>query len=257
MQKHTLDVRKTNKEPFSWDSDGDIHVFDFKFYGMKVPRDNGFIKIDCPHEGIWIVSYKGELPENVGKRIMQISTDGTYCNAKNRPSISKDAKDNTAENHLSLANTAYDIRNYKVAITEYMTVYNKWPNHRIAPFAMFMTAQNLTCLYKFNEAIALFKVLVQKYPNSKSAKIGMYRIACLQAGHLDNAEEGITLFTQLIKKYPNDSVAADSLFNIASLHLLEGNTEQAIQEFTLLIKKFPTHYRAKVANTNLVQLSNK
>jgi len=254
-QRHVLDANIEKSWEVKWSADGDIHVFDFKLRGIKKPSDMDLFKIACPHLGLWLKKFNGTFPEDVNARYFHVTSHESKRHSLRRPSLDENAAAGSLEDTVSKADAAYKIANYTEALGLYMTVFNKWPTHRAAPYAVFMAAQNLTCLHKFNESIALFKALIAKYPDSKWVPDAWLRIACITAGHNKKKDEGIEIFTAIIQKYPNTETAADSLFNIAAIHMVEEDVQQAAAEFALVAKNFPNSYRAEIAKKNLVELS--
>jgi TolA-binding protein len=255
-QRHVLDANIEKSWEVKWSGDGDIHVFDFKLRGIKKPSDMDLFKTACPHLGLWLKKFNGEFPEDVNARYFHVTSHESKRYALRRPSLDENAQTGSLEDIISKADAAYKIANYKESLGLYMTVFNKWPIHRAAPYAMFMASQNLTCLHKFGESIALFKALIKKYPNSKWVPDAWLRIACITAGHKKKKDKGIEIFTAIIKKYPNTETAADSLFNIAAIHMVQEDIQQAAAEFALIVNNFPNSYRAEIAKNNLIELTN-
>jgi len=242
-QRSVIDAREAAKmaNPKShgaeFKEDGDIHIFDVILNRKNIDEDERrkMFKTDSVHEGIWIMSYDGELPEDISFRVIHIGSDGSRRDGTRRPTIGH-CKEGSPEKALQDANAAYDVANFESALPLYMKVFNTWPQHRIAPYAMFMAGQCLCALQRHKESVALHKLVAVKYPTSKSSLDALFRVACVTAGHLNQPEEGIKLFSAVLNKYPSSFIAEDCLFSIAALHLVNKQTEQAAAEFLLLLR---------------------
>jgi tetratricopeptide (TPR) repeat protein len=255
MQRHVFDVNTPDKQ-IKWENDGDIHIFDFKLRGIKITSKTDLMKANCPHSGVWIKNYAGELPDEIDARYIHIPTRGGYGYRKRRPTKEENIKENSPAAILSDANSAFDILNYQEALKNYVSFFNAYPNHRKAPYAVFMAGQALCGLNKYSESVAIHKALIQKYPNSKWVPDALFRIACVTIGFLKKQDEGKEILQTILKKYPKSSAGEDSLFVLGALDLIGDQKNQALAEWQLYLKAFPNGYYVNSIKSNISALSS-
>ena len=252
-QQHVVNM-EDKKTIVKWSEDGDIHIFNFNFGKLRISDKSKLFKVDCAHNGIWIRRFSGKLPEGISARYYYISGDRTFMDITFRPTLPEKLDAGSVEKIVSDANAVFDAGNFETAQKLYMAVYTKYPQDRLAPFAMFMAGHCLNAQLKFTEAISVYNAVVNKYSDSSSARLAFYRIACLKAGFLDDEDAGVKLFEAYIQKFPGDDLADDCLFNIAALKEIDGKNAEAAKIYSAIIAKFPSGSRAKFAAENLKEL---
>jgi TolA-binding protein len=88
------------------------------------------------------------------------------------------------------------------------------------------------------EAFALFRRLINDYPDSEWADASLYTIAM---GHYrkESYDRALLLFDKVIKEYPTSHLVVEAEFNRAMCYYGKGNWKEALEEFD----KFEEKYR--------------
>lgn len=104
-----------------------------------------------------------------------------------------------------LGTTAFEAARYNEALDIYKRLVQTYPTHARADDAQYFRGQAYTNLKDWDNAIAAYQQLVQKYPDSDLADDGMY-FAALAAQSLKNCTEARTYLGIVKTKYPKSNV---------------------------------------------------
>jgi TolA-binding protein len=108
-----------------------------------------------------------------------------------------------------LGTTAFEAARYNEAIDIYKRLVQTFPTHVRADDAQYFRGQSYSKLKDWDNAIGAYQQLVQKYPDSDLADDGMY-FAAIAAQSLKNCTEARTYLGIIKAKYPKSNVAKDS-----------------------------------------------
>lgn len=116
-------------------------------------------------------------------------------------------------------------------------------------------------LLRFDDSIKTFRIVVEKYPQSESAKLARFAIGVSEQtkGHQqqskearlaqDSFKQAVKDYTDFIVRYPNDPLVLDAKFEIGnSLEELD-QVDAAYEKFEEILEKYP--------NRNVVELKLK
>lgn len=259
-ERHTLDLRgllgkpKSESPAINISQDGDIHLIDVSLGGQKLAKHlrDKLLVSGQQHYGIWIKDVGGDLPDGVDIRYIFISDHNRIYP---RPTLPESPDAGTAEAIALKGNTAFAIGSFEEAGKYFLSLYGDFPDSRLAPYGMLMSARCMDTTRNTEGARDLLKALLAKYPQSRLVPVAKYRIACLTAGKFSNPDGAIDLFKEIIQHHPDSHLKQDCLFNIAALHMIQHQPALAAQEFQLVTDIAPESVRGKAARRNLEQLT--
>jgi tol-pal system protein YbgF len=124
----------------------------------------------------------------------------------------KPSANSSPEDLWRLGTTAYEAQRYNDAIDIYKRLVQTYPTHDRADDAQYFRGQAYTNLKDWDHAIATYQQLVEKYADSPLADDGLY-FAATAAQELKNCTEARTYLGIIKQKYPKSNVAkqADDL----------------------------------------------
>lgn len=148
---------------------------------------------------------------------------------------------------------------WQKTLQEYQKVLDRFPKSEQAPMALLKQGmiyeENLN---QADAAIAIYKKLIQTYPESTSATEALYRKAGLLA---DVKKEGpaeleaIEDLKRLINKSPTSQFASKAQFKIGSIYENIKEYQQAVDEYQKVVDNYPTSEEAPQAQYRIGQIS--
>jgi tol-pal system protein YbgF len=104
-----------------------------------------------------------------------------------------------------LGTQAFDAARYNDAIDIFKRLVQTFPTHPRAPDAQYFRGQSYTNMKDWDHAIGAYQQLVEKYPDSSLADDGLY-FAAKAATELKNCTEARTYLGVIKSKYPKSNV---------------------------------------------------
>jgi len=105
-----------------------------------------------------------------------------------------------------LGTQAFEAARYNDAIEIFKRLVQTYPTHSRADDAQYFRGQSYTNLKDWDKAIGAYQQLVEKYPDSDLADDGLY-FAALAAQELKNCTEARTYLGLIKSKYPKSNVS--------------------------------------------------
>ncbi len=121
----------------------------------------------------------------------------------------KPSANSSADELWKLGTQAFETQRYNDAIEIYKRLVQTYPTHVRAPDAVYFKGQAFTQLKDWDHAIGAYRALFQTYPDSSLADDALY-FAALAAQELKNCNEGRTYLELLRTKYPKSNVRKEA-----------------------------------------------
>lgn len=118
----------------------------------------------------------------------------------------KPTANSSADELWKLGSTAFENQRYNEAIDVYKRLVQTFPTHERADDAQYFRAQSLNNMKQFDDAIREYQRLFEKYPDSSLADDGLY-FAALAAESLKNCTEARTYLSLVKSKFPKSNVS--------------------------------------------------
>ncbi|MDW8344422.1 MAG: tetratricopeptide repeat protein [Verrucomicrobiae bacterium] len=124
----------------------------------------------------------------------------------------------------------FDSNHYRKSAEMFGEFAAKWPDHTLAPEAMYQRAQALSALRQHDDAITTLRELVSKHPNHALAPWAAYGIGAAHAA-ANRPDEMIAAFRAYVKQYPTHERAAEALYAIGQSYENRGKLDEAITAY--------------------------
>lgn len=262
VKRHVVDWDKEETKKLDWSNDGDIHIFDCILTNVKLNDTDktDFLKINCPHDGIWVKFTGSELKDvdktKVKARYFHITTTGQLRFGRPRPDLPQKEQAGSSDAALGEALTVYDIGNYDEAAKRFLSFTRQYPQDKNMPYAWFMLGQALCAQNKFDEAVAVHKAMLSKKEIPPMWKDhAFFRVYAVTAGHLGKRETAIKLMQEYLTVNPNTLIADDGIYTMGALYLIDGKLQEATACFKKILTEHPDCFYAKAAESNLCELA--
>lgn len=83
---------------------------------------------------------------------------------------------------------------------------------------------------KYEESIALYEELIEKYPESEKKADSLFFIGYVYANHLNDFKKAKEYYGKMIAEFPNNDLATSAQFEIEMLGKNADDLEKVIQE---------------------------
>jgi len=120
----------------------------------------------------------------------------------------KPSANSSPDDLWKLGTQAFETQRYNDAIDIYKRLVQTYPTHVRAPDAVYFKGQAFSNLKDWDHAIGAYRAVYQSYPESPLADDALY-FAALAAQELKNCTEGRTYLDLLRTKYPKSNVAKE------------------------------------------------
>jgi TolA-binding protein len=118
--------------------------------------------------------------------------------------------------YINEAARALSNNNFTAAVSAYDNLVSDYPNSSKAPFALFQTAtfyqnkqvkqENLTDTKSYEEAVARFRSLFDKYPNDRLSSRALFMSGFILANGLKQYPQAAVAFNLFLQKYPDNEL---------------------------------------------------
>jgi tetratricopeptide (TPR) repeat protein len=143
------------------------------------------------------------------------------------------------------------LEQYEPAIQHYEKMLVNYPDDPARDEYTYRIGKAQFHLLRFDDSIKTFRIVIEKYPNSESAKLAHFAIGVSEQtkGHQlqskearlaqDAFKEAVKNYTDFIKLYPNDPLVLDAKFETGnSLEELD-QVDAAYEKFQEILDKYP------------------
>ena len=144
------------------------------------------------------------------------------------------------------AESAEALKNPGQASQFYRMLVDKYPDSRLAPDAAYRYANHLRETQAWGEAAKAYQKLVAAHPESPLVPYCLYASGCCLF-NCGKFEDAVRDFDALLGKYPNDSLVGETLLQKAVALYRTKNLREAGATLDLLISKYPNHARLRDA----------
>lgn len=153
------------------------------------------------------------------------------------------------------------LEQYEAAIQHYEKMLENYPADPAKDEYAYRIGKAQFHLLRFDDSIKTFRLVVEKYPTSESAKLARFAIGVSEQtkGHQQQSKEArlaqdafrkaVKEYSDFIARYPNDPLVLDAKFEIGnSLEELD-QVDAAYGKFEEILEKYP--------NRNVVEMKLK
>ena len=143
-----------------------------------------------------------------------------------------------ADDQFAVAAGHYDRQQWKLAVEEFQTFLQKYPQDRRASQSLFFLGEALLQVGKLNDARAQFHKYIEHEPGGKFARAALFRAgeAAYLAGNFATARPDLESF---LAKYPEDRLNSYVLPYLGDIALAAGDAAKAVAQFRDGLKRFP------------------
>jgi tetratricopeptide (TPR) repeat protein len=134
---------------------------------------------------------------------------------------------------------------YQEALAEFKYLYSRYPESKYIPEAMFIIGKMCYRIGKFDRAIDEFKEYIKRFPDDEHVKDAYFRIAdCYsQIRQFDNAD---VWYGNALKKWPAlEKISKNNILQLGSFYLQTEKYDQALKTFFAFVNLFPEEKYSK------------
>jgi TolA-binding protein len=143
-----------------------------------------------------------------------------------------------ADDQYAVAARHYSRARWELAVDEFTTFLDQYPDHARAGDVTFFLAESLVQLGRFDEARARFASYNTGHPGGRYARRARFRVgeAAYLAGNFNEARRDLQRFWQ---EYPEDALNGYALGYLGEIALDAEQAEKAHEYFAQALKQFP------------------
>jgi len=139
----------------------------------------------------------------------------------------------------ALGSAYFQKQDYKASREAFEKFQDEFKDSGLKPQALYLLGASLYNLEKFAEAIEVFKNIIAQYGQNKElAQKAEYEIADCYS-QMGNENEAIARFKQLRSKYPDSNLTAEIMWWLGEYYYRHNDLEGARRYFSSLIHDFP------------------
>ena len=152
--------------------------------------------------------------------------------------IATAARADQADDQFAVAAGHYDRQQWKLAVEQFQTFLQKYPDDRRANQCVFFLGEALLQVGKFDDAREHFRQYASREPDGKHARVSLFRAgeAAYLTGKFDVAKPDLDAFWA---KYPSDRLGAYVLPYLGDIALAGDNAAAAAGHFREGLARFP------------------
>ncbi len=183
--------------------------------------------------------------------------------------------DRAATAQLAIADEFMQRRRYERAEEMYRSILASAPYAKFAPAAQFKLGQSLESRSEYNQAVAAYQVIIDRYGSSDYADDALYQIGFVQLSEalsrsqdLSAAIDAKNTFEEFLMEYPNSEKAAQArenldrmsgreagdILSIAKFYDRGNNYRAAVIYYSDLVRRQPGSEDAKLANERIEEI---
>ncbi len=139
---------------------------------------------------------------------------------------------------LRLADSYYGNKNFGAASKVYKDLFNFNKSSINDPYTYYQYAQSLFKAGNSNDAIAEFRNLQQKFPNSEYADRSLFVVGWINFKE-SNFETAISNYKNVLSTYPNSSLGAIIYYSIGDAYFNMEKYDSAIVSYQTVLTRYP------------------
>ncbi|MBJ7326095.1 MAG: outer membrane protein assembly factor BamD [Chthoniobacterales bacterium] len=180
-----------------------------------------------------------------------------------------------ANAQLAIADDFMQRKRYERADEMYRAILGSAPYAKFAPAAQFKLGQSLESRNEYDQAVAAYQIILDRYGSSDYADDALYQIGYVQLSEarsrsqdLSAAIDAKNTFEEFLMEYPNSEKAAQArenldlmtgresgdLFAIARFYDRNNNFRAAVIYYADLVRRQPGSENAKLANERIEEI---
>src|SRR5690606_27994588 len=140
---------------------------------------------------------------------------------------------------LRLADSYYGSKNYDAASRVYRDLFNLGSDEIESPYAYYQYAQALYKAGKTEQALAEFKTLQERFPDSDYADESLFTIAWIHFQQGDY-KQAIQSYKNVLQVYPKSPLAPMVFYSIGDAYFNSGDYKSAIENYEIVMSDYPT-----------------
>lgn len=114
-------------------------------------------------------------------------------------------------------------------------------------------AEELKGTRKFDEALDVYKLIINRWPNDVKTAIAYLKMGDLYFYTLNKEEDGIASYDKVVEKWPLETAAKEAALKKADIFSGRGNYKRAVAEYEWVLKYFPGHEEAPAVKLKLAE----
>ena len=134
---------------------------------------------------------------------------------------------------------------YQEALAEFKYLYSRYPESEYIPEAMFMIGKMCYRMGKFNRAIEGFKEYIKRFPDDKHVKDAYFCIGDCYS-QIRQFNDANIWYGNALKKWPAlEKISKNNIFQLGSFYLQAGKYDKALKTFFVFVNLFPEEKYSK------------
>ncbi|MEI7542349.1 MAG: tetratricopeptide repeat protein [bacterium] len=135
------------------------------------------------------------------------------------------------------AKTLSEKGKYAEAIKVYMRVKQLYPDTEWVPRSILQVALNYEKMNKYDDAIAEYKTLIEKYSTLHVAEEAYFAIGRIRTTQ-NMAVQAVKAYELYLRNYPKGEFAVMAYFNEAAIYKQTGNKDEALRCFNEILNNY-------------------
>ncbi|HIN32171.1 TPA: outer membrane protein assembly factor BamD [Candidatus Poribacteria bacterium] len=127
---------------------------------------------------------------------------------------------------------------YNRAIATWKTMIQKYPESGLADQALYQIGVSQCNLKKYSEAIQSFTRVIGSYASSSWQDNSQYQIGW-SFYKLEKYSDAIDAFSEVIRKFPSSRLQPNAIFGVANCYFKQGRYTNAITEYNKVVENYP------------------
>ena len=127
---------------------------------------------------------------------------------------------------------------YNKAIATWKTMIQKYPESELLDQSLYQVGVSQSNLKKYSEAIQSFKRVIDSYVGSSWQDNSQYQIGWAFY-KLEEYGDAIDAFSEVIRKFPSSRLQPNAIFGIANCFFKQGHYKNAISEYKKVVENYP------------------
>lgn len=133
----------------------------------------------------------------------------------------------SADDYMNTAQQNIKQKNISEAISNYESVIHEFPNSPQAPDALFQIAtiyqnkmmKNISDVESYKKAEETFRLVYNKYPDTKKAPMALFLSGFILANDLRNFKGATSTYNLFLEKYPEHELASSAKEELSNMGL--------------------------------------
>lgn len=127
---------------------------------------------------------------------------------------------------------------YEEAIKLLIHIKQLYPDSEWYPKCILMTARIYEKMKKFNDALAEYKTLIEKFPQNSLTEEAYFSVGGIRS-FLNQQDSAVKAYDAYLKNYPAGRYCVIALFNTASIYRDSGQEDEAMKYYGKILSFYP------------------